>query len=288
VQAILTHDNVILLVDTDSRKFYEGRVPKDVLLTADVHDIWMRDFTTVNPHSPMQFTYTWASMTKSESKDVQNSFSRFADKYGIERQKTDYLLDGGNIVDNYKGKIITTTRFLDDNYLEYGEAVKILKQLTGAKEVAIIEPDDDILAHSDGMVSFIDDNTLAINDMSDNPKLKEKVWKELKSAFPTAKLIEVPVDYKDNPKGQFDDFASACGINLNAVMTNNYLYVPVFNMAHEKETLALIAKNTTKKIITVDAKGVCHMGGSVRCLTWQVTGENAKKLIEAARKSMLK
>ncbi|MCU0240693.1 MAG: hypothetical protein MUC29_14730, partial [Pyrinomonadaceae bacterium] len=60
---ILNYDNVVVIVDKDTKRFYEGKLPEDVLLTAEVFDIWMRDFTTVNPIEPTQFQYTWASMS---------------------------------------------------------------------------------------------------------------------------------------------------------------------------------------------------------------------------------
>ena len=54
-------------------------------------------------------------------------------------------------------------------------------------------------------------------------------------------------------------------------------------MPHDQKALRMIKQNTTKKVIPINAESVCPMGGSVRCLTWQVTGENAVKLIQAAR-----
>lgn len=69
-KSILGNDNVVILVDEDTKPYFTGKVPEDILLVDDVRDIWMRDFTTVNPMQPVQFTYTWASMTKKQSKDV--------------------------------------------------------------------------------------------------------------------------------------------------------------------------------------------------------------------------
>lgn len=284
-KAIMGNDNVVVIVDEDTKSYYEKKLPADVLLTADVHDIWMRDFTTANPLKPVQFTYTWASMTKAESKDVQNSFSKFADQYDIKRRSTELLIDGGNIVDNYAGKVITTTRFMTDNKLTYTEAKEELKELLGATEVAIIEPDDEVLAHSDGMVSWVDANILLVNDYADDPAFKEKVMNELHSSFPLTTIIEVPFKIKPNPPGQWDDFETACGINLNATVTFNNIYVPVFNMPHDQNAVNTIKQHTTKKVISVNAEGVCPMGGSVRCLTWQLAGDNAAKIIEAARKN---
>ena len=282
-KAIMNNDNVVVIVDSNTKRFYEGRLPEDILITADVYDIWMRDFTTVNPESPVQFTYTWASMTRSESQEVQGSFSQFANGFSLVRTNTDLLIDGGNIVDNYNGRVITTTRFLEDNGLSYVEGVEQLKSVLNATEVAIIAPDEEVLAHADGMVSWIDVNTLMINDYSEDQDFRNLVMDELNRAFPGITIIEVPVQYATNPPGQWDGFESACGINLNATTTYNNIYVPVFNMSHEQEALNLMRENTSKNIIEVNAEGVCAMGGSVRCLTWQLTGENAEKLILAAR-----
>ena len=281
--AIMGNDNVIIIVDKDTKPYYESQLPEDILITAEVYDIWMRDFTTVNPLESVQFTYTWASMTKQESKEVQNSFADFADQYDIQRHPTDLLIDGGNIVDNYAGKIITTTRFMKDNDLSYEEAVEELADLLGATEVAILEPDEEVLAHSDGMVSWIDEDVLLVNDYSSDPAFRKLIMDELLAAFPVTTIIEVPVEYTTNPPGEWEGFESACGVNLNSTVTFKNIYVPVFNMPHDQAAIDLIKENTTKKVIPINAEAVCPMGGSVRCLTWQLTGANAEKLILAAR-----
>jgi agmatine/peptidylarginine deiminase len=280
---ILSNDNVIIIVDEDTKQYYEDKVPSDVLLVDEIHDIWMRDFTTINPFNPTQFTYSWSSMSKSESKDVQNSFNDIADKLNIVRQKTNLIIDGGNIVDNYNSKLITTTRFLEDNKLTVAEGKEKLKELLHAKEVAILEPDEDILAHSDGIVSWIDDNTLLVNDYGEDKEYRDLVINELKNSFPDTKIIEVPVIFQENKPGEWEGFNSACGVNLNAVLTKNNLYVPTFGIENDEKVLGIIKANTSKNVIPISAEKVCSMGGSVRCLTWQVAGENSKKIITAAR-----
>ena len=284
-KAVMGHDNVVVIVDADTKSHYENRLPGDVLITADVYDIWVRDFTTLNPLNPVQFRYTWASMTQQESVEVQNSFKTFADRYEIQRDTTDLLLDGGNMVDNYAGKVVTTTRFMEDNSLTYSEAEQELKRLLNATEVAILEPDEEVLAHSDGMVMWTDENTLLVNDYSDYPDFRASVMDELETSFTDTAIIEVPVQYVSNEPGQWEGFESACGVNLNSVLTFRNIYVPVFSMPHDQQAVDIIRQNTDRNVITVNAEGVCPMGGSVRCLTWQLTGENAEKLIIAAREN---
>lgn len=278
--AIMGNDNVIIIVDSLTKQYYEGRVPKDVLIIAEVYDIWMRDFTTINPFSPVSFKYTSASMSTSESIAVQNSFRAFAQAIGIENTSTSLRLDGGNIVDNYDGKIITTTRFLEDNNLEMEEGKNMLKSLLSASEVAIIPYDDPVLAHADGMLMWLENNTLLIKDYSDDPEFKNSVIDELMASFSNINIIQVPVNFDDQSS---NGIGSACGINLNATLTFHSVYVPVFDMSHDANALEIIQHNTNKKVIPVLAKEVCELGGSVRCLTWQTTGDNAEKLILAGR-----
>lgn len=280
---IMGNDNVVVVADRQTMPYYKGKLPEDVLLTDVISDIWVRDFTTVNPLHPVQFTYTWASVTQQESIEIQDSFKAFADKYNMQRVKSDFLLDGGNIVDNYSGKVIATNRFMEDNNLSKLEAKQQLMFLLAATEVAIIPPDEDVLAHADGMVCWIEENTLLVNDYSDDTAFRNAVMTELESSFPNTTIIEVPVDFTkiDNAKGE--QIESACGVNLNATLTFNTLYVPVFGMPNDDDVLEIIKQNTTKKVIPINAEGVCALGGSVRCLTWQLSGKNAEHLILAAR-----
>ncbi|MCP4704735.1 MAG: hypothetical protein GY865_09010 [candidate division Zixibacteria bacterium] len=281
------HDNIIVLVD-DATKSKYGQLPDDVLLSvADggLH-IWSRDYTTVNPYDPVEFTYTWSTMSKDESKAVQTRFNEFLAEHNIIRKTSDYRLDGGNIVDNYEGGIITTTRFVTDNTMDVSTAKDYLKNLLGATKVAILEPDEEVMAHSDGMVMWLDGKNLLINDYESvedfGADYQQYIMKEVTSSFPNANIIKVPVQFSDDPNNE----SSACGINLNSVMTKNALYVPVFGGVYtnnEKKVLSAIESNTTKPIVEVEANGVCDLGGSVRCLTWQLTGDNAEKLIMAAR-----
>ncbi|MBL6983077.1 MAG: hypothetical protein ISR58_18030 [Anaerolineales bacterium] len=47
--AVLGHDNIIILADEDTMPSLEDALPGDFLLHAGAADIWMRDFTTVIP-----------------------------------------------------------------------------------------------------------------------------------------------------------------------------------------------------------------------------------------------
>ncbi len=276
---IMHHDNVVVLADKATMPYLKGKLPKDVLLKSKVKDIWMRDFTTVLPSKMVQFTYSPSYLPNNFSSNVQWSFVDFTDKFGLTYDYQDWVLDGGNIVDNNKDRVITTERFLEDNNLSIAQGKQVLKQILGVSYVSIIPYDDEVMGHADGMVMFSDDNTVLVNQY-DEP-FRSQVINTLKADLPNTKIVEVDTDFDE---GVWDVFASACGINLNSTVTDSYIYVPTFGTTSEAAALQTLQSNTSKTIKTVNAEGVCHMGGSVRCLTWQVAGNNAKKLIKAARK----
>ena len=213
---------------------------------------------------------------------MQKQFNKFTKKLGISYLTSALKLDGGNVVDNYNDKAIVTERFLKDNGLSKAEGKEKLKKILSVKSVAIIPSDDESgLAHADGMLMFIDENTLALNRY-DEP-LRSDILKELTSSFSKIKIIEVETRYDED---DWDPgFSSACGIYTNSIVTNKYIYVPIFGTKPDLKAIKTIQKNTDKTVVPIEASSVCYMGGSVRCLGWQLAGVNADKIINAARES---
>ena len=74
-------------------------------------------------------------------------------------------------------------------------------------------------------------------------------------------------------------FSTACNIFVNSLTTDQYIYMPTFNSPHDAEMLAFIQSHTDKEVVPVPAQDVCFMGGSVRCLSWQLKGANAATLL---------
>lgn len=284
--AVHGNDEILILVDKNTRPYFQGRVPEGILIESYPLHIWMRDFTTVNPYQPAQFRYTPATFenNQAEADGIQEEFNYLLSQAGIGFKEAAYkgkklLLDGGNIVDNYAGRVITTERFLQDNHLSRKEGIAALEELLGATEVAIIPGDEPVMAHSDGMVMFSDENTLFVNRYEG--AFRKQVLNELKTAFPGIRLIEI--DAKWDEDDSEIAVGSACGINLNATVTTNFIYMPHFGDIESDDAMDLIAENTDKAVIPVPASEVCKLGGSVRCLSWQQSGRQTGEVIRKLR-----
>jgi agmatine deiminase len=280
-ETIIGHDNVVMLADKDTMPYLLGCLPDDVLLEAEVPDIWVRDFSPSVPSKMVQFVYKPRYLKNSDASFIQNGFVSFIESFGLHFEHSRLVLDGGNIVDNNRDKAVITERMLADNSeLSTETVIAQLKASTGITHLAIIpEEPDDTTGHADDMVMWLSENILAVNRY-DEP-FRTQVMTTLQDGLPGVIIVETPNGYLP---GTWKGFDSACGLNINSITTNSFLYVPVFGTATDDDFLGIVRRYSDKKIETVNAKNVCFMGGSVRCLSWQVTGDNARKLIEAARK----
>jgi agmatine deiminase len=272
-------DDVLILADAETLPQFEGKVPSNILMKADIHDIWMRDFSPVIPARTTKFKYAPSYVPKSSAKDTDKSFEKWFADNGLEYfEKSDIILDGGNVVDNAAGtRAIVTDRILRDNpSLTKASAKEELKRLLGVKEVAIIsEAPTDNVGHSDGELTWVMDDKIIIIERTE--PARTETLNELTSSFPGVQIVEVP-DYGEETI--WNGFVSAKNVFVNCIVTDNYIYMPIFNGGHDDEMLELFKLHTNKTIVPVPSEHVAIMGGSTRCLSWQVKNANKAKLLQ--------
>ncbi|MEM6666285.1 MAG: agmatine deiminase family protein, partial [Pseudomonadota bacterium] len=127
---------------------------------------------------------------------------------------------------------------------------------------------------------FAEPGLIFVNDYRADPDLRADVMAELEYAFPQVNIVELPIGA---PGSDFDPrFASACGIYVNATVTENAIYLPVFGTDLDGTVIRIIEQNTRKPVVPIPSAGVCAMGGSARCTVWQTAGQMARRVLAAA------
>lgn len=278
-QAANGNDNLIVLADTDTLPHLRDHLPADQLLEAEVDDIWLRDFGTIHPHRMVHFRYDRPGEAL-----IQNSLRKFIQKYDLKFMQNPLKIDGGNFVDNGADLAVMTEKVYDRNRrLSKIEIRKRIKTALGLKHLAIIPMDDEHLGHADGMLMFVSKNTILMNRYPDDAKFTATVEAALRKSLPGVTVQKITGDGYGEKYGPY---ASACGIYVNATVTERNIYMPVFGAdPADQAALKTVRAFSDKRVIPVPAGAVCELGGSVRCLSWQLTGTNAKKLILAARRN---
>ncbi len=277
-------DDVLILTDKGAYGRYKKALGEHRVILAPVSDIWMRDFGMSNTVSPLMFRYTATAQGggqkgQRDADTVQADLALFAERAGLDFKETDLFNDGGNFVDDYAGNVVVSRKFLRDNKLTEQHARDKLRKFTGIRQVAFIEADEQGgLEHADGVVSFVETNTLIINSYPTDPEYSHNLKTVLKSSLPGVKIHEIITPY-DGSKTHDDRFGSACGLYTNALVTPKRIYLPQFGIPEDKIAMAQVNAITEKEVVPIDSRDVCFMGGGVRCMSWQLRGANAQRLL---------
>ncbi len=268
-------DHLFVIHDRSGRKYLQHHTFTNAhLIEVDEPglDMWMRDFPPCMPNQQIKFTYKPQYISRKQAKLDEDNFWKFANLVGLSQlQQSDLILEGGNIVENGVDAAITTERVFHDNPRMTKKQIIKKLEATINKKVAVVEDPDDTTGHADGIVTFVKEDVLLIGlyDGPDDQRYYESVKRSILKVFPGLTVIPLPSYTK---KSVSHGFGSAEGSYANSLVTNNAVYVPFFsNKTANERAFAVFQSSTDKDVVAVEAAGkVPGLGGSVRCMSWQI------------------
>ncbi|MCF8449988.1 MAG: agmatine deiminase family protein [Taibaiella sp.] len=236
-------------------------------------DIWAVDFMPIqiNENEYIQFEYKPDYLyTKAELNSISN-VEEICERIGIKVKKSDLIIDGGNVV-KAKNKVILCDKviFANQNKFSRKEIVRELHNLFQVEKIFFVPQDpSDIIGHADGMIRFIDDNHLIVNDYNWEHEAKNR---QFVRAFYIA-LDNIGIEYETLPYNPYSNRSTyhANGIYINYLQMNNLIVLPSFGFVEDE-----IAKNKMSvlfpqyKIETIDSSIIALNGGVLNCITWNI------------------
>ncbi len=188
------------------------------------------------------------------------------EQIGIETIKSNIVLDGGNVT-RTTDKVIMTDRIFKDNPTY--ERKKLIKELINYFEVDklffVPEQTHDFTGHSDGMVRFIDEQTVLKNDSAED---KEEFRRAFEIAIHNTGLEYIKIPYKAYYNKSYNN---ANGDYINYLQMENNVIIPTFGIKEDDGIVKQfedIFKGQT--IATVDANEIANDGGILNCITWNI------------------
>ena len=233
-------------------------------------DIWCRDYMPVQTPSGklIQFKYDPSYLRAPEYSDSRSDVRHVDKVNGINPIFSGINLDGGNVV-MLGNKAIITDRIFSEN--PDWDKEKLFNELSTLLECEIIiipayKPEYDYTGHADGMIRFVDSNTVLVNNLDQDLKyMKVAVSKALEKA--NLKYINFPW-FEHKIKGNNEH---AIGIYLNYLEVGNLIVMPVFGVPDNRdaEALSKLKEVFPNKIIeAIDYNDVALTGGILNCTTW--------------------
>ena len=240
-------------------------------------DIWCRDYMPVQTESGkfIQFRFDPSYLKgKKEWEDsrsnVEEIFAKndWMRKLNITTSKIN--LDGGNVL-ICDGRAILSDRIFSENPERDKESLK--KELSELLECEIIiipalkSQNEDFTGHADGMVRFVNRNTIIGNErrVNEYQYMKDGLQKAIDTFGLT--YIDIPF-FEDKDPGHPE---SAIGIYVNYLEVNDLIVLPVFDRDEDKQVIEILHKTfPDKQIETINYDEIAKEGGLLNCTTWVV------------------
>ena len=245
-------------------------------------DIWCRDYMPVQTESGkfIQFRYDPSYLKgKKEWEDSRSDINEIKEKNDwlqkLNIKESDINLDGGNVL-ICDGRAILSDRIFSENPdYKKDSLTNELSKLLECEIIIIPAQNGDYTGHADGMVRFVDRNTILGNKLADEYKYWQKGMQKVIDKY-NLTYIDVPflTDIKD-PKHP----GSAVGIYVNYLEVNDLIVMPKFNRDEDNQAFEIINNQVreilqrtfpNKTIETIVYNDVAKEGGLLNCTTWVI------------------
>jgi len=237
-------------------------------LLAYTKDIWCRDYMPIQVSETnfVQFKYDPAYLYScKEYIATRTDPAATCRSIGLNPNISEIKIDGGNIVRS-RTKVIMTERIFSENKdHERSELIERIRKLLSVNEI-IIAPEcpGDEFGHADGMIRFLDENTVLVNEYQAGSSFDS----DLSAALKNQRLNVYRLPY--NPYLNNNCF-NAAGVYINYLQVGKVVIYPVFGLGED-----ILAKKAFSRcfgasnIIPIRSNEIAKEGGVLHCVSWNI------------------
>jgi agmatine deiminase len=232
----------------------------------DTKDIWAVDFMPIQIRADkfVQFIYNPDYLRKEKKwRETISPVDSICKSISLTAYKSDILVDGGNVIRS-QGKVVMCDKVFNENKnIKEKDLVKILSDSLEVDKIIFLPWDsNDFTGHADGMVRFVDNDTVFINDYSKEKTFQKKILKTLDSA----KLDSVSIPYNPYSNKTADQ---ANGVYINYLQMKDIVFVPTFGKKEDDIALRQF-EQYFKTVVPVDSNEIADEGGILNCISWNI------------------
>ena len=232
-------------------------------LLNNTKDIWLRDFMPIKTKSGKYISFRYEPSYLAGDPQLRTNFKTdIAPSFKVDNLVyTDINLDGGNVVFSpSKEKVIISDRVYSENPSWHkAELTAKLAKLLEASVLIIPSLKSDMTGHADGMVRFVNENTVVANAPLSPFGFETKVKKALQNHG--IEVLDFP--YFDS------NGDTAIGCYLNFLETGQAIFLPVFSVDTDNKAVQTAKHIFHKAIIPVNINEIAADGGLLNCISWE-------------------
>ena len=235
-------------------------------------DIWARDYmpVQVNDHKLIQFTFYPDYLIEYEY--LKSEPDSICADLQLNIVKSDIILDGGNVVKS-DNCVIMTDKIVIENKQKYNKVQLLskLRELFEVEKVVLIPWDHgERYGHADGMVRFIDNETVLLQGYYNTRKdlfkddFLDYLLDSLKKNHLNYEFLNIDYPEKINAKFAY----------LNYLQTKDFILLPSLGIEKDDEAMEEEIKKYfpvyTDKIKKIEMNSIIAKGGALNCITWTI------------------
>ena len=232
-------------------------------LFAGAKDIWARDYMPIKTKSGKYISFRYEPSYLADDSQLRSNFKTdIAPHFTLPVTYSNINLDGGNVVFSpSKVKAVITDRVFSENpEHDKNTLLSELENLLEAEIIIIIPSlESDMTGHADGVVRFVNENTVIGNASPYKTGYEQKVKRALKKHG--ISVVDFPY---------FDSAGiSAVGSYLNFLETEKHIFLPIFGSVQDETAVKRAKEIFEKKIVAVNINGIAKDGGVLNCISWE-------------------
>lgn len=246
----------------------EGIQPQ---LISGTRDIWARDYmpVQVGENQWVSFHYRPDYLERHEELRTDRDHIDWQ-PLQVNLTISDLKLDGGNVV-SHQEKVILTSKVLKENQTNH-RVLQDLEDYFQAQVILIPKEPYDYVGHSDGVMRFIDDNRVLVNDYS---FLYPNYQKSLDKVYKKYNLNPTFLPYNPRYQEIKGGIPSARGCYINFMPILKSLIVPIFGLETDEPALSVLRKSyPNHRILPYNFNIIAQQGGCANCISWTVYKHN--------------
>ena len=233
-----------------------GQLPQ----TPSSFHVWVRDYMPVQVRKDKFVRFCYTPDYLQNNPEYKPDTTPILSELGVEVMDSDIVLDGGNVV-SCGDKVIMTDKVIRENpHYDRNMLIDTLSKLLETEIVLIPADSYDEYGHADGMVRYLGEGRVLLNNYCDFDKaLGKKLWNALSPHFDISEL-------------HYGSYAVRSWAYNNFLQVGQHIFIP---MMEDK-----LASKAFKQIAEMFPKCECHPiwgcesivneGGALNCSTWNV------------------
>ena len=236
-------------------------------VTSSPFHIWVRDYMPIQVCKSKFVRFNYSPDYLKDSPEYKPDTSAILSDLGIQFVDSDIIIDGGNVI-SCGDKVIMTAKIIRENpHYQRNKLIDTLSQLLEAEIILIPEDKYDEYGHADGMVRYMGNGSVLLNNYCDFDKSLRK--KLLSALNPYFEIVEL----------HYDTYTDKSWAYINFLHVGQHIFVPML-----KDKLAGIA---FKQIAAAYPQCDCHQiwgcdnivreGGALNCCSWNILTDLTEK-----------